>query len=267
MKFIIDTKSTPVDIKLDLVSLKPENVIKTIVYDPITNDCLLERIDVLSGGKTVILKLPVNGKKTIIESFTQKNGRQPLGKDKSFEAKNIKVMPLKKYSVDLGSGDIEFMEFIKNFSLDLPTLDDSSSIYKSPSGKFKIVLFPKLKSYSGEYINSPCMVGKKTGTIEVSKDYFMKLTVSQRIATLSHEYGHFYKNPLMGLEIGDEFGADLNGLTVYLGSGYGLSEYLNAFKKVFKGARTDQNRSRYDMMKKFAHKIQEGQYFTKPYNL
>jgi hypothetical protein len=91
------------------------------------------------------------------------------------------------------------------------------------------------------------------------------MSINQRIAILSHEYGHFYKNPLMNLPIGDEFGADLNGVTVFVGSGFGLDEYGNAFKKVFNGANTDQNRRRKEVIAKFLKDLENGKYFTPPY--
>ena len=167
----------------------------------------------------------------------------------------------------MGTGDKEFIRFIKKLIMALPNLDDNKAVYTSSSGKFKIVLFDKLKSYEGEYLPTPCMIGTISKTIEASKDYLMEMSVNQAIAVLSHEYGHGYKNPLSGREIGDEFGADLNGMTVYLGSGFGQAEYLNAFKKVFKGANNETNRKRYSVMRGFAFKIFNGEYFGKPYNL
>ena len=92
------------------------------------------------------------------------------------------------------------------------------------------------------------------------------MSQSQRVATLSHEYGHFYKNPLIDKQVEDEVGADLNGMAVFVGAGYGLSEYVNAFKKVFRGAQSDLNSRRYRVMNSFAHKINNGEYFIKPYN-
>ena len=267
MKYIIESGGTPMDFGVNLLSREPKNVVKTVVYNAETKDRLLERTDVLSGKKKVILKLPVTARKIIVESFSQKNGRLPHGKDQSFEVSRPKIMRLKTFNVDLGSGDREFIKWITQFAVELPRLKADGRKRISPSGRFKIALFPKLKSYSGEYLPTPAMVGKKTGTIEVSKDYMLKMTVSQRIATLCHEYGHFYKNPLMGLDVGDEVGADLNGLTVYLGNGFGMSEYINAFKTVFNGAKTDLNRKRYDVMKKFARRIYNGEYFGNPYNL
>ena len=93
----------------------------------------------------------------------------------------------------------------------------------------------------------------------------MKMSQNQRIAVLTHEYGHFFKNPLMNLPIGDEFGADLNGVTLFAGSGFGLDEYGNAFKKVFDGADTEQNNRREKVIKMFLDKLENGQYFNPPY--
>ena len=267
MKYILNSVHKPMDIMIDLVSKKPDNIIKTVVYDAENKDLILERTDVFSGKKQIVLKLPITSNKIIIETFSKDRKRQPLGMDQSFELLNPRLMPLKTFNVDLGSGDKEFMKFITSFVTDLPSLSANGKLRRSPSGKFKIVLFDILKSKSGEVLNTPCMVGKKTGTIEVSKQHFLKMSQSQRIATLTHEYGHFYKNPLMGLDIGDEIGADLNGMSVHLGSGFGMSEYMNAFKKVFNNAKTDQNRNRYKVMKDFAEKIYNGEYFNNPYNL
>ena len=267
MKYIIDSNRKALDIGLTLQSVKPNNVLRTIVYNPQNNDLLLERIDVLSDLKEVVLKLPITSDKIVVETYSKDYGRLPLGKDQSFKVLNIQLMPLKKYNVSLGSGDKEFLKFASKFSTELPSLKPDGNLRRSPSGKFKFVLFDKLRSHKGDLINSPCMVGKKTGTIEISKDYFMKMTIAQRMAVLCHEYGHFYKNPLNGYDIGNEYGADLNGMTVFLGSGFGLSEYINAFKKVFNGAKTNLNRKRYSVMKGFAEKIFNGEYFGKPYNL
>ena len=270
MKYIFDANKKPIDVRLKLVSHKPNNLIKTVVYDADTKRVYSERIDKLTGSKEVIIKLPLTSDKMIIESFTKDNGRKPMGMDKSFELiinPKKDMMPLKTYAVDMGTGDTEFMNFIKKFITDLPHLSDSKSVYRSPSGKFKIVLFDKLKSYNGEYLPTPCMIGTKSGTIEASKNYLMDMSVNQAVGVLSHEYGHYYKNPLSNRPVSDEFGADLNGMTIFLGNGFGQAEYLNAFKKVFKGADSEQNRQRYRVMRGFAFKIYDGQYFGKPYNL
>ena len=267
LKYLIESNKNPMDVRVDLVSKRPNTTLKTVVYDAETKHLILERSDIFNGNKTVILKLPLTGNKIIIETFNVLNGRQPLGKDQSFETKNAKIMRLKTFNVDLGTGDKEFMEFAKKIAVELPRLNPDGKLRMSPSGKFKIVVFDKLKSYSGDVLPTPAMVGKRTGTIEISKDYMLEQSQSQRIATLSHEYAHKYKNPLMGLDIGDEVGADLNGLAIYLGNGFSLYGYVNAFRKIFNGAQSAQNTKRYSVLKGFAKKIYDGEYFGKPYNL
>lgn len=267
MKYLVESGNTPMDIGLEITSKTGNNTIKTVVYNAENKDLILERVDNISDRKKVILKLPMTSQKIIIELFTKQNGRQPLGKDQTFSVSTPVIMPLKRTQVDLGSGDIEFVNFIKQMMVELPRLTPDGNMRKSPSGRFKVVITDKLKSSGGAYINSPAMVGKKTGTIEISKDYMMRLSQNQRVAILCHEYGHFYKNPLSNLPIGDEVGADLNGITVFVGNGFGLDEYGNAFGKVFNGAQTDQNEKRGRVMKMFLEELEKGKYFSPPYNL
>lgn len=255
------------DIKLVLENFQNGNKLKTEVYDAESKDLILERIDIFTGTKEVILKIPVSPKKLLIQTYSLQNGKLPLGADRSFAVPKPEIMSLKEFKVDMGSGDKEFINFAQKFASELPSLTPDGKVRKSPSGKFKIVLFDILKAHDGRVIPTPCMIGVKTGTIEVSKSHFQKMSQSQRVATLSHEYGHFYKNPLIDKAIEDEVGADLNGMAVFVGAGYGLSEYVNAFKKVFRGAQSDLNRRRYRVMNSFAHKINNGEYFIKPYNL
>jgi len=253
------------DIGIELESFSPNNTIKTVVYNAETNDLILERYDVVSGKERKVLKLPYTSRKIIVESFSKKHGRQPLGKDQTFVLHTPVLMPLRRTEVTMSSGDREYMNWITQLMVELPRLKADGKLRRSPSGKYKVVIQDKLRDQNGNVLNSPAMVGKKSGTIEISKDYMMQMSLSQRIAVLSHEYGHFYKNPLMNLPIGDEFGADLNGVTVFVGSGFGLDEYGNAFKKVFNGADTDQNRRRRQVIEKFLKELENGNYFVPPY--
>jgi len=268
LKYIVDSGKRPMDIQYVIKNNVPNNVLKTVVYDADNNDLILERTDTMEPGqKVVILKLPVTPKRLIVETFSRQRGRQPIGTDRSFQIPTPKVMRLKKWGVQQGSGDKEFINFIKKFASDLPHLEPDGNLRRSPSGTFKIVLKPKLTSYGGQVLPTPCMIGTKTGTIEVSKDYFMKMSQQQRIATLCHEYGHFYKNPLINLNISDEVGADLNGITIFAGNGFHLAEYANAFKTVFKYAPTDQNKGRAKLIKEFGDRVYNGEYFGRPYNI
>jgi hypothetical protein len=253
------------DIGIELESSTPNNIIKTVVYNAETKDLILERYDSISGKEKKVLKLPYTSQKIIVESFTKQHGRQPLGRDQSFKLHKPFIMPLKRTKVNMTSGDSEFIDWATQLMVELPRLKADSRLRRSPSGKYKIVIMDKLRTPDGKVVPSPAMVGKKTGTIEISKDYMMKMSLSQRLAILSHEYGHFYKNPLMNLPIGDEFGADLNGVTVFVGSGFGLDEYGNAFKKVFNGAGSPQNEKRREVITKFLAELERGNYFKPPY--
>lgn len=268
MKYIIESGYRPMDIGIVLQSATPNNLVKTVVYDPKTNDLILERFDYVSGSIKRVLKLPLTSNKIVVESFTKQHGRQPHGKDKTFKLNRPSILPLKRAKVNLGSGDREFIKWASQMMQELHRLTPNGKVRRSPSGRFKIVIVDKLRSQkTGAVIDSPAMVGESTGTIEISKDYMMDMSLSQRMAVLYHEYGHFYKNPLMGLPKRDEFGADLNGVTLFAGSGFGLDEYGNAFKKVFDGAPSNQNERREKVLKMFLDELERGRYFVPPYNL
>jgi hypothetical protein len=271
VRFVLRTRNKPIDVAITLKSKNEDDILKTIVYNPVNKDVILERTDVVSkmnnGQRNVVLKLPLTSERIVIETISKLNGRQQDPKLSSYSVENIKVNNLKKYNIDYGTGDREYLAFIENFVRKLPDLEPSDRIIRSPSGTFKIVLFEELVSYGGQKIPSPAMIGVKTGTIEVSKKHFLRLSQNQRMAVLTHEYAHFYKNPLINKSVKDEFAADMNGLTVYLSKGYGEDEYMNAFKKTFNGAKSELNYKRYDLMKKFATRIQNGEFFGKPYNL
>ena len=267
MKFVVNSRNAPMDIMYLLNSKASNNTLHTTVTDALNGDLILERKDRMNNGKKeVILKLPSTPEKMLIETKSIGSNRN-FRSGSNFKVENAKVVPLRKWKVDLGSGDKEFVDFIKKFCRDIPKLKANGMLRRSPSGTFKIVLKPKLTSYKGEIIDSPCMIGTKTGTIEVSKDYFMKMSQQQRIATLCHEYGHFYKNPIIKLPIGDEVGADLNGMTLFVGNGFSISEYANAFKTVFDKVPTRQNEQRAKLIKGFGDKVYNGYYFGKPYNI
>ena len=271
MRYIVKTRFKPVDIALSIESSNINKLLRTVVYNPFTNDLIYERIDLPhtfnNAKRDVVLKLPVTPEKVIIETFNDSSGLRNVTNDGTFKTYNVKKMKLKSYNIDYGTGDKEFLSFIEKFAQDLPNIKPSDVIIKSPSGRFKLVLFDKLRGRDGTYVNSPAMIHVKTGLIEVSKQHFLKLSVNQRIATLCHEYAHFYKNPSAGYDVRDEYGADLHGLSVFLARGYGESEYLNAFRKTFNGHPTTQNRARWKLIQDFSKKIHSGQFFGKPYNL
>jgi hypothetical protein len=273
MRYIVKTNNRSVDIPMTIMvdSNSPNKILKTVVLNPENGDLISERYDLLenfqNSKREVILKLPITAEKLVIETFGDSTGRKGMFKDKSFSTTLAPPQALRTYNLEFGSGDLEFLSFIEKIAKDLPNINPSDVILKSPSGNFGIVVFDRLRSRDGDYISSPAMIHIKTGLIEISKEHFMKMSINQRIATLSHEYAHFYKNPLVGLDVKDEYGADLHGITVYLSRGYGESEYLEAFRKTFNGHATQQNKARWLLIKDFAKKIHEGKYFGKPYNL
>jgi hypothetical protein len=83
-----------------------------------------------------------------------------------------------------------------------------------------------------------------------------------RIAILLHEFSHKYKNPKIGLEIGNEIGADINALYIYLGLGFSKIDAICVFGQVFLKAQTPGNQARMRKIMDYINKF-ENQEFAK----
>ncbi len=108
---------------------------------------------------------------------------------------------------------------------------------------------------SGQRLNTPARVGHNTGIIDAAKWKFDSYTVAERVVILLHEFSHKYRNPKLGFAIGNETGADINALYIYLGLGFSKIDAINVFANVFLKAQTDGNIKRMrvimDYIKKF----------------
>jgi len=257
MNYYLSTNRKGIDVHLKFEAKNPCQIIST-AYSLNSGIIFCERNDIVDGAKNVILKLPVSPEKLIV------NVRTNIPGNLRCQATPVK---LRTYDVNMGKKDWEFVRFAESFCLGmlLETIKPSEYILKSPSGEFKIVLQDGLKDYFGNRIQSPCQIGSKTGIIEVDRLLLSQYTFAGQMALLCHEYAHFYKNPLHGVPADSEEGADKYGLCVYLGAGYGESEYVKAFKETFKRVDTQQNRNRIKLMMSFACEINAGKIFGKPY--
>lgn len=136
------------------------------------------------------------------------------------------------------------------------TPESPFTLYQSSDDLYKIKYFDVIKDISTEKpMSTPARIGHSTGIIEVSKVKFDNYTIPMRMIILLHEFSHKYKNPKMGLDIGNETGADINGLYIYLSLGFSKIDAIYVFANVFFKAQTEQNRKRMrvisDYIKKF----------------
>lgn len=221
------------------------------------NSKYADRVVVVNNSRTIYFGLPVTPKELFIGCLNTSNIN-----DKDFEV-TIVEQPLKKYNVWLDEETRQFVQMAINFSqvCGFKAPAPNGTTYQTADGKFTIKNYPVIKDrQSGAVINTPARIGHKTGIIEISAMKFAKYTIPMRVMILLHEFSHKYKNPKINLDISNEFGADINGLYIYLGIGFSKIDAICVFANVFLKAQTDSNILRMRKIQDYIQKFENQEY-------
>lgn len=269
MEFSVPTYNVPFTLILGVRTSRPECIVLQ-AFDVVNNikTYYVNRKGNVNGYREFELKFPQVPAKLQINVFNKRNGNFKNNEDPTFVVEKFEATDLKTKPIWLSERDREFLKFAQFFCENASYLTASQtvngkefpSIYSSDDGEFKIAYYNKIKDRdSGRRLNTPARIGHTTGTIEVSKEDFLKYTVPMRMIILLHEYSHKWKNPENGNHIGYETGADINGLNIYLSLGYSEIEAHQAFLYVFRGAASKGNHKRYLIIKDFISKFANGE--------
>lgn len=216
-----------------------------------------DRVIFVENSRTIFFPFPVSPKQLFIGCLNVDNVN-----DKDFTV-ILQEVPLKKYNIYEDDDTKEFQQlaiYVSQIMGFRPPPPDGI-FYPSKSGKFRIKLMPQIIDYnSGKVINTPARIGHKTGIIEVSWEKFARYTIPMRVCILDHEFSHKYKNPKIGLQISNEFGADINGLYIYLGNGFSKIDAICVFSRVFLRAQTDGNIQRIRKIQSYIQKFENQEY-------
>lgn len=285
MKFNkIQTYNVPFTLIVGVKTKRPETIVfqafdnvkvDTIVKDKNGNSKVVEK-DVptfyvnrkggVNGYREFELKFPQVPSSLNVNIFNRKNGNFDDEQDLSFSVDKFEAVPLVTRPIFLSERDRNFLKFVQFFCENASYLSASTivngketpSVYRSDDGEFTFNYWDKIKDSKGRRLNTPARIGHQSGTIEISKEDFLKYTVPMRMVILLHEYSHKWKNPEDGNQIGYETGADINALNMYLSLGYSEIEAHQAFLFVFRGAATEGNHKRYLIIKDFIKKFSNG---------
>lgn len=211
----------------------------------------------VEGKRTIYFSLPVTPKQLFFGCLNVDNPN-----DKDFEV-NITQMPPKTYDIKIDESAKSFIQFAINFAqvCGWHTPPPQGSIMKSPDGNFTIRYFPTIiDQRSGNAVSTPARIGHQSGIIEVAKNKFDRYTIPMRVMILLHEFSHKYRNPIIGLPIAHESGADVNGLYLYLGIGFSKVDAICVFAKVFLKAQTDSNIQRMRKIQDYIHRFENQEY-------
>lgn len=212
--------------------------------------------------RIIDLKFPSSPAELDIDIFNPAIGQRRIGEDNSFKLERWKIGQLRTCDTWWTEDDMEFYNFAVQFSENAAILkagNNKPQVYVSDNGKYHIHYYDVIKDRKAKkMLSTPARIGHQTGTIEVSKKYFLKYTVPMRLIILLHEYSHKFKNPTINRPIGYETGADINALSIYLGRGWSEVEAERAFLTVFRGANNESNHKRYKILHDFIGKYSKG---------
>lgn len=222
------------------------------------NSKYADRLIEVTNSRTIHFNFPVSPKQLFLGCV---NARDI--KDQDFEV-IVKEEPLKKYDIYQDTDTKQFLQLAVNFSqtcgFDLPK-NNRGTLYATPDSKFNIKYYPVIIDRpTGNAMSTPARIGHNTGQIEVSAVKFLRYTIPMRICILLHEYSHKYRNPKIGLKISNEFGADVNGLYLYLGNGWSKVDAICVFAKVFLKAQTDGNIQRMRKIQEYIRNFENQDY-------
>jgi len=218
------------------------------------NSKYADRICKVHGERTIYLQFPISPDKLSIKIFNQMN---PF--DKSFEVK-IQESDFRAYNIWLDAQTIRFMELSNYFCkvAGYEAASDKGRLFQTDDAEFTIRYYNVIKD-KGQPINTPARIGHNSGVIDAAKSKMDQYTVPMREIIMLHEFSHKYKNPTLGLEIGNEVGADINALYIYLGLGFSKIDAICVFAKVFLKAQSPGNIDRMRKIMKYIQKLESGE--------
>lgn len=261
MNLVLPANKVPFTLILGVKTFAPEEICVVAKDNRKPYTYYYNRKITVNGIKEFELKMPQTPPILEISIYNKKNGRQPDGADKSFGIVKVEPKPLKENPIWLTPDDKEFIEFAQWFSEEASILSADKIIphsYRSKNGKFTIDYYDKIYDKEKGYLYTPARIGHITGTIDVSKSDFIKMTVPMRMIVLLHEYCHKYKNPKIKRSMRDEVAADILACRIYLSLGYSELEAHYAYTKIFIGAKSEENYKRYLIIRDFIQKFNAG---------
>jgi hypothetical protein len=268
VKYPVPSNNLQFALNLTLEAQRPSQL-RVITYDKYKrNTKYSDRYVEVKGRRTIYLTFPQSPESMVLMVYNTDKSRPNdfrIVGQKTLRGKMIpyEVMKLRKCDVWMDSDAEKFFAFAELFSKNSGILTNGK--YSDDSGKFVIDYKDFIiDKNTNQLVNTPARIGHTTGTIHVSKQYFVDYTVPMRMIILLHEFSHKYINPKFGKKITNEFAADINALYIYLGKGYPPIDARIAYLQVFNQDDVDPQLSlkRYKFIDDFMNKFQQNE-FTK----
>ena len=170
--------------------------------------------------REIHIPLPVSPKMLEIELLDKHNGY-----DDGFRIDKFDVEKMSPAEVWATPERHKFMDFAIQFAQKAGYVP--SGFYNSPDNEFLIQYLPAITDPEGDELITPARIHRQMPRVQLSRRMFKQFTVPVRIAILSHEGCHFFRNTR------SEKAADLCGIKYYLDYGFPTIEAVYAATKVF----------------------------------
>jgi len=220
MRFSIDLK---------VKAITPMELI-VLAFDPIhENSAYLKRKVTFKAGhfkkgeaiRSIQVQLPISPKTLVLELYNRKDGS-----NQGFEIIDLKLSPLKEGKVWATGEHHQFMDFAINFAQRAGYLNPG--FYPSKGNAFLIQYLPTIQDQFGNELATPARINRQMPRVQLSQKLFQQFSIPIRVAILSHEACHYFKNTR------SESKADYCGMDYYLGYGFPVIEATYATTKVFR---------------------------------
>jgi hypothetical protein len=257
MQTIYDTNNRPMTLNLAIACKGKKKFRVFAEHFGKPNSKYADRVIEVDGGRVIYISLPVTPKKMNISVINMSNPN-----DTDFKV-GLEEVALKKYNIWEDQDTKDFVQLAVNYSqvcgFEMPS--KRGTVYQTPDAKFNIKYFPVITDFAtGRPMSTPARIGHNSGIIETSANSFVKYTIPMRVCILLHEFSHKYKNPKIGLQISNEFGADINALYIYLGLGFSKIDAICVFAKVFLKAQSDGNMERMRKILDYINRFENQEY-------
>lgn len=213
-------------------------------------------------------EISVNGERSIYFSFVVSPEKLFIGiincadlKDVDFEVEMLESF-LPTYNIHVDSQAKKFIDFSTQFSqiCGHNNATPNGRPFVTKDKEFTIKYYDVIRDKGGSPMSTPARIMHASGIIDVAECKFDNYTVAMREIILLHEFSHKYRNPKIGLQINNEFGADINALYYYLGMGWSKIDAITVFMKVFLSAQTEGNMKRARVIMDYINRFEKGEF-------
>lgn len=177
------------------------------------------------GSRTLKIPLPISPKRLVLEIYDKKETLGHRRQKEPFKITDfsIEIMPDKK--IWASPDRHKFMDFAIDFAEKAGYL--SAGFYPSKDNQFLIQYLPVITDDFGDEQVTPARIHREMPRVQLSQKLIRKMSIPVRVAILSHEGCHFFRDTRSEKE------ADLCGIQYYLDYGFPKIEAVYAATKVF----------------------------------